>query len=91
MKPKNYFNKILVRSFSKSWSNIMKFKYSLVIKDDIFPVSGKLLVYGLIEKKEKEELLINSSFLNLRSAEDIDDWFALELAKLLQNHKQWTK
>ena len=91
MKPKNYLNKILLRSFNKPWSKIVKFNYNLVIKNDFFPVSGKLVVYGLIEKKQKEELLISSNFSNLNNSEEIDDWFSSELSRLLQNHNQWTK
>ena len=91
MKPKNYLNKILLRSFNKPWSKIVKFNYNLVIKNDFFPVSGKLVVYGLIEKKQKEELLISSNFSNLNNLEEIDDWFSSELSRLLQNHNQWTK
>ena len=91
MKPKNYFNRILMRSFNKPWSKIVKFNYNLVIKKDFFPVSGKLVVYGLIEKKQKEELLISSNFSNLNNLEEIDDWFSSELSRLLQNHNKWTK
>ena len=91
MKPKNYLNKILMRSFNKPWSKIVKFNYNLVVKKDFFPVSGKLVVYGLIEKKQKEELLISSNFSNLNNLEEIDDWLSSELSKLLQNHNRWTK
>ena len=91
IKPKNYLNKILMRSFNKPWSKIVKFNYNLVVKKDFFPVSGKLVVYGLIEKKQKEELLISSNFSNLNNLEEIDDWFSSELSILLQNHNKWTK
>ena len=90
MKPKNYLNKILMRSFNKPWSKIVKFNYNLVIKKDFFPVSGKLVVYGLIEKKQKEELLISSNFSNLNNLEEIDDLLSSELPRLLQNHNQCT-
>ena len=90
MKPKNYLNKILMRSFNKPWSKIVKFNYNLVVKKDFFPVSGKLVVYGLIEKKQKEELLISSNFSNLNNLEEIDDLLSLELSRLLQNHNQST-
>ena len=90
MKPKNYLNKILMRSFNKPWSKIVKFNYNLVVKKDFFPVSGKLVVYGLIEKKQKEELLISSNFSNLNNLEETHDLLSLELSRPLQNHNQCT-
>ena len=65
--------------------------YEFSCKKRFFPVSGKLVVYGLIEKKQKEELLISSNFSNLNNLEEIDDWFSSELSRLLQNHNKWTK
>ena len=91
IKPKDYLNKILKRSFNKPWSKIKKFNYDIVIKNDFFPISGKLVVYGLIEKKQKVELLISSNFSNLNDVEENDDWFSSELSRFLQNHNQWTK
>ena len=61
-----------------------KFNYDIVIKNDFFPISGKLVVYGLIEKKQKAELLISSNFSNLNNVEEIDDWFSSELSRFLQ-------
>ena len=90
IKPKDYLNKILKRSFNKPWSKIKKFNYDIVIKND-FLNFRKTCCLRTNKKKQKAELLISSNFSNLNNVEEIDDWLSSELSRFLQNHNQWTK
>lgn len=89
IKPKNYLNKIFMKSFNKSLSKIVKLNYYLSLKNDFFNFR-KTSYLRNNKKKYKDELLISSNFSNLNNLEKIYDLLSLELSRPLQNHNQCT-